>query len=213
MLTDSVSALSIGKRIASGCEFHWTPKENNKAGSCTWIKPDGEIIEFEVDEHDVPYLMERRTTAVPAQIMTNRENTTPMAAPASQRVSDPETGQGGPWPFEDDRARRDQRLRSVLRESRPVPEPPIRGTIASSDPPEHVAYDYSEVDEENENDLRRRGDKQFLTEDAKSLTHLCTHLPKNPYCTSCVRAKVNQNKNVADEVRNTLSKLAGSAIL
>ena len=27
VLTDSVSALSMGKRIASGCEFHWTPKE------------------------------------------------------------------------------------------------------------------------------------------------------------------------------------------
>ena len=26
VLTDSVSALSIGKRIANGCEFHWTPK-------------------------------------------------------------------------------------------------------------------------------------------------------------------------------------------
>ena len=27
VLTDSVSALSIGKRVASGCEFHWLPKE------------------------------------------------------------------------------------------------------------------------------------------------------------------------------------------
>ena len=31
VLTDSVSALSIGKRIAGGCEFHWVPKEGNKA--------------------------------------------------------------------------------------------------------------------------------------------------------------------------------------
>ena len=74
VLTDSVSALSNGKRIASGCEFHWMPKENNKAGSCTLVKPDGKIVEFEVDEHDVPYLMEHRTTAVPVQIDINKDN-------------------------------------------------------------------------------------------------------------------------------------------
>ena len=58
MLADSVSALSIGKRVASGCEFHWMPNENNKAGPCTLIKPYGKRIEFEVDEHDVPYVLD-----------------------------------------------------------------------------------------------------------------------------------------------------------
>ena len=62
VLTDSVSALSIGKRVANGCEFHWAPTENDKSGSCTLIIPDGKRIEFEVDEHDVPYLMEHGTT-------------------------------------------------------------------------------------------------------------------------------------------------------
>ena len=59
-------------------------------------------------------------------------------------------------------------------------------------PPEPIEYDYSEVDEENARDLRRRGGKEVLTEDAKPLTHLCTHLPTNPHCTSCMRSKVNQ---------------------
>ena len=157
VLTDSVSALSIGKRLASGCDFHWTPKENNKAGSCTLIKPEGKRIEFEVDGHDVPYLMEHRTTAVPAQMITNEESKMPTATPASQQVPGPDTGQGGPWLVEDDRARRDQKLRSILRDSGPVPAP--RGTIASDEPPEPIAYDYSEVDEENGNDVRRRGDE------------------------------------------------------
>ena len=49
MLTDSVPALSIGKRVASGCEFHWMPEESNNAGPCTLIKPDGEKIESEVE--------------------------------------------------------------------------------------------------------------------------------------------------------------------
>ena len=35
VLTDSVSAFSIGKRIASGSEFHWIPKRGDKEGSCT----------------------------------------------------------------------------------------------------------------------------------------------------------------------------------
>ena len=77
VLTDSVPALSIGKRVANVCEFHWAPKNVNDSGSCTLIKPDGKRIEFEVDEHDVPYLMEHRTTAVPAQIQKNKENKQP----------------------------------------------------------------------------------------------------------------------------------------
>ena len=59
-------------------------------------------------------------------------------------------------------------------------------------PPEPIETDCSEVDAEEEQDPRRRGDKAFLTEGAESLTHLCTHLPKNPYCISCMGAKLNQ---------------------
>ena len=71
-----------------------------------------------------------------------------------------------------------------------MPEP-----IGNIDQPlEPIEYDYSEVDAENERDLRRRGVKNFLTEDAKSITHLCTHLPNNPYFTSCMRAKVDQKQ-------------------
>ena len=94
VLTDSVSALSIGKRIASGCEFHRMPKDTDKAGSCTLVKPDGERIEFEVDGHDVPCLMEHRTTAAPVHIEGNTENTMPTATPTGRLIPDPETGQG-----------------------------------------------------------------------------------------------------------------------
>ena len=127
-------------------------------------------------------------TAVPAQVQVNKENKTPTATPASQDPPEPESGQGGRRLVEDDRVRRDQKLRSILRDTGPVPGP--KGNADS--PLEPIEYDYSEVDEENASDLRKRGDKEFLTEDAKSLTHLCTHLPKNPYCTSCMRSKVNQ---------------------
>ena len=192
VLTDSVWALSIGKRVAGGCEFHWMPKENNNAGSCTLIKPDGKKIEFEVDEHDVPYLMVHRTTAVPASLGDNSENTILSAiTPASQSTTDPETGQGGPWLAEDYRAARDRRLRSILKDTGPVPESSRR----IDQPPGPIETDYSEVDAEEEQDLRRTRDKAFPTEDAKSSTHLCTHLPKNPYCTLCMRAKVNQKQN------------------
>ena len=134
--------------------------------------------------------MEHRITAVPASIDDNKENTIPAATPASQSTTDPETGQGGPWLAEDDRVARDRRLRSILKDTGPVPEPCRR----IDQPPEPIETDYSEVDAEEEQNLRRRGDKAFLTEDAKSLTHLGAHLPDNPYCTSCVRAKVNQKQ-------------------
>ena len=65
--------------------------------------------------------------------------------------------------------------RSILKASEPV-EPPCRMDMQ----PEPIEIDYSEVDAEEERDLRRKGDKAFLIEGAKSLTHLCTHLPKIP---------------------------------
>ena len=36
--------------------------------------------------------------------------------------------------------------------------------------------------------LPTRGEK--LKEDAKSVSHMLTHVPKNPYCTTCQRAKM-----------------------
>ena len=157
---------------------------NNNAGSCTWIKLDGKRIEFEVDGHDVPYLMEHRTTAVPVHIDINKGNARPAATPAGQPTTDHETL------AEDDRARRDRKLRPISKDTGPVTEPSRR----IDQPPEPIETDFSEVDTEEEQDLRRRGDKAFLTEDAKSLAHLCTHLPKNPYCTSCMRARVSQGQ-------------------
>ena len=71
VLKDSVSALSIGKRIAEGCEFHWTPKTASNNGMCKLIKPNGKEINFDIDEHDVPFLMEARHTAVPAAVTDN----------------------------------------------------------------------------------------------------------------------------------------------
>ena len=80
-------------------------------------------------------------------------------------------------------------------------------------PPEPIEYDYSRVDEENARDLRRRGDKEFLTEDAKSLTHLCTNLPKNPYCTSCMRSKVNHKQECRRRGKKHRIEARSSAIL
>ena len=91
------------------------PKKDDKVGSCTLIKPDGKEIEFKVDGHDMPYLMEyRETTAVPANIDHNKSMLVPAATPASQPTEDPEeTGQGRPWLAEDGRAARDSKLRKV----------------------------------------------------------------------------------------------------
>ena len=72
------------------------------------------------------------------------------------------------------------------------------GKPESRNPSEQVAEpietESSEAGAEDEQDLRRRGDKAFLMQDAQSLMHLCTHLPKNPYCTSCMRAKAIQKQ-------------------
>ena len=61
----------------------------------------------------------------------------PTATPASHEAHEPETGQGGPWLAEDDRARRDQKLRSILKDTGLVPAP--KGNIEH--PPEPIEYD------------------------------------------------------------------------
>ena len=158
------------------------------------VKPDGKGIEFKVDEHDVPYLMEyRETIAVPAGIEPNRRVLKPAATPASPPAEDPEeTGQGGPWLAEDDRAAKESKTKSIHKPAGEPVGPPSRNPFEQVAEP--IETDYSEADAEEEQDLRRRGDKAFLIEDVNSLAHLCTHLPTNPYCTSCVRAKVNQKR-------------------
>ena len=54
-----------------------------------------------------------------------------------------------------------KKLRSILKGTGPVPAPKGR----TDSPLEPIEYDYSEVEEENARDLRKRGDKEFLTED------------------------------------------------
>ena len=110
VLTDSVSAFSIGKRIATWSEFHWIPKRGDKEGSCTLIKPDGKEINFQVDEHDVPYFMEYRTNAVPANIVNE---STPVAAHAVENI--PAEPVQSDTNLTEDRARRDAKLRSILK--------------------------------------------------------------------------------------------------
>ena len=195
VLSDSVSAFSIGKRTANGCEFHWVPEKDDKVGSCIPITPDSKEIEFKVDEHYVPYLMKHReTTAVPANIDIIKSMVMPAATPASQPAEDPqETGQGGLWRAEDDRASRDSKLRSILTSAGEPVRPPAKGNPFDQ-VLEPIETDCSEVDAEEEQDLHRRGDKAFLMKDARSLMHLYTHLPKNPYGTSCMRAKVYQKQ-------------------
>ena len=59
------------------------------------------------------------------------------------------------------------------------------------DPAQHVENkrDVSEVKPVEQLELLpTRGEK--LKEDAKSLSHMLTHVPKNPYCTTCQRAKM-----------------------
>ena len=55
--------------------------------------------------------------------------------------------------------------------------------------------DNNDVSAEDDVVERHSKSKEFLEKEATSITHLCTHLPKNPYCASCMRAKVNQVQN------------------
>ena len=62
-------------------------------------------------------------------------------------------------------------VRSILKSAGEPVGPPERGNPFEQ-VAKPIATDYSEVDAEGGQGFRRRGDKAFLMEDAKPLTHL-----------------------------------------
>ena len=94
------------------------------------------------------------TELLPSLLLLNKR--TPAAAPAVENIpAEPAQSEQN---LTDDRAKRDDKLRSILKSPKPLP--PERRIDMN---PEPIETDYSEVDAEEEQDLRRRGDKAFLT--------------------------------------------------
>ena len=61
-------------------------------------------------------------------------------------------------------------------------EEPVEGSI-------HI--DVEEISDEHEADrVLPIAMRRSLREEARSVRHLCTHLPKNPYCEDCCRGKM-----------------------
>ena len=58
------------------------------------------------------------------------------------------------------------------------------------------AEDQEEAEEDHDDDEALAVDaRRDLKAEAKSLKHLMTHMPKNPHCSSCQRAKMTAKPN------------------
>ena len=81
-------------------------------------------------------------------------------------------------------------------------EPPV----AVDQPPAEAAAEPDQIADQGEagqapaaegGDEGGGGAQRDLRTEARSLTHLLTHLPKNPYCDACIRAKMRNRKRFA----------------
>ena len=97
----------------------------------------------------------------------------------------------------------------------PVPSPGIAGDI-DEDPegegigvesgPHEVEDDEDDIDVDDPEAGVRLSKGGTLKHEARTLEHLLTHRYKNPYCNSCVRAKMKHHKTFRGAFRRKLTK-------
>ena len=81
----------------------------------------------------------------------------------------------------------------LLREKSPQGDPKEKAPD-SNEPPKGEEENVVEVDSDEEPEFLPTK-SELLREEAKSLDHLVTHIPKNPFCPACQRAKMQTKGN------------------
>eukprot|EP00435_Cladocopium_sp_Y103_P006156 s2440_g2.t1 len=144
------------------------------------IKPNGDRIELVVKDY-VPYLANNSTKiATPSPV--RRPSVTLPASEEAQQSPEPDGDIEivGDEPVEapepqPDENRADEEV-DADREVEPPSEPKSKGSS-------------SHVQDDDVEEKRSLGEKA-LREEAKSIQHMLTHIPKNPFCDICQRAKM-----------------------
>ena len=163
VLDNSPNVLSVGQLCNNGWTFHWAGSPASAPSSPILISPDGRQFHLSV-RNNVPYLDSND------QLNLYRDKSV-----GSSNASDPvpllPIGQESNIAEEQGPATNQEAHENV-------PFDPISLQRASSDsdpPPEDIVTNHH----------------RNLRQEALSSAHMLTHLPKNPYCASCIRAKMN----------------------
>ena len=217
VLNQTPAVLSVGSRCTKeGYTFIWPEGEEikpvmiNDEGSCTFLEVDG----------DIPYLIPDNIPKE-KEVRENREKLIKHLEELTQRLRDIDDRQENSLPkatageadeieyeptdgeLEGSASRAEPRNGPSERDGDPSGEgieaPPVSDTGAANDPEGMI-----EVDVE-------RGESRYakpgtLKREAKTLDHLMTHRYSNPYCDSCMRAKMRHFKTRKGAFKRKLSK-------
>ena len=180
LVRSSPPVISVGMRcIDDGYDFIW---RGSKGEPPYMVKPNGERIELVVRDY-VPYFANNSKTISTPSTQPRPSVATPASDEAQQSpepdgdieiIGDDPMGINvdlpEPQPLEAEEVDVPDADREV--------EPPLEGSKGSS----------SNVHDDGAH-KRSLGEKE-LKEEAKSVRHMLTHIPKNPFCDICTRAKM-----------------------
>ena len=205
VLNQTPAVLSVGSRCSKeGYSFVWPKGENMKPamisddGICTFLEVDGDIPYLipgrvpkneEMEENRTKLIEHLGSLIMKLKQKESDENVDqPMAAAGEEpggdifASSDPEDGERGDEP--------------EVGERKGPPEPEAR--------PDEDHDGIIEVDVEH--GTPRYAKPGSLKREAKTLDHLLTHRYSNPYCDSCIRAKMRHFKTRKNAFKRKLSK-------
>ena len=167
--------------IDDGYDFIW---RGSKGEPPYMVKPNGERIELVVKDY-VPYFANNSKTISDPSVQPRPSIATPASDEAQQSpepdgeieiIGDDPMGINvdllEPQPLEAEEVEVPDADREV--------EPPVQNRSKSNS---------SSVQDDVDDSRRSLGEKA-LKEEAKSIRHMLTHIPKNPFCDICTRAKM-----------------------
>ena len=175
VLPSTPSVLSIGKRcMREGYHFEWKPYSPP-----TLITPSGLVIELVVEE-DVPYLASNALNGNWVQ----GPGVASGDAHAPAGTATISSGEASPAVPGTDKAEAPHEI--------VAPPAPVSGGAASGGA--HADGDGAAPGgaSEDDDDADDVGVPRDLKAEAVSLRHLMTHMPKNPWCPACQRAKMQR---------------------
>ena len=88
----------------------------------------------------------------------------------------------------------------------PEVDQPNEDEIGVENGPHEEEYDEDDIDVDDPDGGVRLSKRGTLKHEARTLEHLLTHRYKNPYCNSCVRAKMKHHKTYRGAFRRKLTK-------
>ena len=208
LVQSSPPVLSVGLRcVEDGFGFVWRGSKNEKP---KLVSPDGKVIELEVRDY-VPYLCSKSNHPNVSAVAKSNDQSSPMkrvkVLATSSRPEHEDDDDIPPSPdyyaeeYEDDEPTIVGGSSSKLDDDL-VPD--ISGNPGADAPSDEegnqaadreVQPDIDEIQDEivrrdPEMDRRRERGKAALKAEAKSKRHMLTHIPKNPYCDVCTKAKM-----------------------